>query len=142
MPFRSVMDEAGLIQTWRAPLEHSKAKEDLVETSLGEKEVVVLASFPLSVTIVADAAELLRSGKANVFGADSGVGYPVAHALPNATIVPGIFGVVPVAVALPKGRSSAAQALLATVIDEAKKTGVVQRAIDAKDLKGVSVATS
>jgi transcriptional/translational regulatory protein YebC/TACO1 len=46
-----------------------------------------------------------------------------------------------VAVALPKGRSPAAQALLAMLIEEAKKTGVVQKAIDANALKGVSVAT-
>jgi polar amino acid transport system substrate-binding protein len=100
-----------------------------------------IVRIPLSPTIVADAADLLRSGKADVFGADSGVGYPVAHALRNAKIVPGVFGVVPVTAALPKGRSSAAQAVLARIIDEAKQTGVVQRAIDAKDLKGVSVAT-
>jgi hypothetical protein len=30
--------------------------------------------IPLSPTIAADAADLLRSGRANVFGADSGVG--------------------------------------------------------------------
>jgi polar amino acid transport system substrate-binding protein len=46
-----------------------------------------------------------------------------------------------VAAAIPKGRSPAAQAALATLVDEAKQRGVVQKAIDAKDLKGVSVAT-
>ncbi len=100
-----------------------------------------IVRIPLSPTIAADAAELLRSGKANVFGADSGVGYPVALALPNAKIVPGVFGTVLVAAALPKGRSPAAQALLATLIDETKQSGVVQKAIDAKGLQGVSVAT-
>ena len=84
---------------------------------------------------------LLRSGKANVFGADSGVGYPAAEALTGAKIVPGAFGTVLVAAALPKGRSPAAQALLATLVDEAKQTGVVQKAIDAKGLKGVNVVT-
>jgi polar amino acid transport system substrate-binding protein len=46
-----------------------------------------------------------------------------------------------VAAALPKGRSPAAQALLAALVDEAKQTGVVQTAIDAKGLKGVNVVT-
>jgi len=46
-----------------------------------------------------------------------------------------------VAAALPKGHSPAAQALLATLVDEAKQTGVVQKAIDAKNLKGVNVVT-
>jgi polar amino acid transport system substrate-binding protein len=55
--------------------------------------------------------------------------------------VPGAFGTVLVAAALPKGRSTAAQALLATLVDEARQTGVVQKAIDTKGLKGVNVVT-
>ena len=100
-----------------------------------------IVRIPLSPTIAADAADLLRSGKANVFGADSGVGYPAADALAGAKIVPGAFGMVLVAAALPKGHSSSAQALLTTILDEAKQTGVVQKAIDAKGLKGVNVVT-
>jgi len=42
---------------------------------------------------------------------------------------------------LPKGRSTEAQAALARLASEAKQTGVVQKAIDAKGLKGVNVAT-
>jgi polar amino acid transport system substrate-binding protein len=103
-----------------------------------EIKAAEIVRIPLSPTIAADAAELLRSGKANVFGADSGVGYPAAEALPGAMIVPGTFATVRVA---PKGRSAAAQAALATFIDEAKQTGAVQKAIDAKGLKGVNVAT-
>jgi polar amino acid transport system substrate-binding protein len=106
-----------------------------------EIKAAEIVRIPLSPTIAADAADLLRSGKANVFGADSGVGYPAAEALPGAKIVPGAFGTVLVSAALPKGRSPMAQALLATLLDEAKQTGVVQKAIDAKGLKGVKVAT-
>ena len=106
-----------------------------------EIKAAEIVRIPLSPTIVADAADLLRSHKADVFGADSGVGYPVAEALPGATIVPGAFAMVRVAAALPKGRSAAAQAALATILDEAKQSGVVQKAIDAKGLKGVNVAT-
>jgi ABC-type amino acid transport substrate-binding protein len=104
-----------------------------------EIKAAEIVRIPLSPTIAADAADLLRSGKANVFGADSGVGYPAAEALTGAKIVPGAFGTVLVAAALPKGRSPAAQALLASLVDEAKQTGVVQKAIDAKGLKGVNV---
>jgi len=106
-----------------------------------EIKAAEIVRIPLSPTIAADAAELLRSGKADVFGADSGVGYPAAEALPGATIVPGAFAMVRVAAALPKGRSAAAQAALATLIGEAKQNGVVQKAIDAKGLRGVNVAT-
>src|SRR5271154_1537961 len=106
-----------------------------------EIKVAEIVRIPLSPNIAADAAEMLRSGKADVFGADSGVGYPAADALPGAKIVAGAFAMVRVAAALPKGRSTAAQAALATLVDEARQTGVVQKAIDAKGLKGVSVAT-
>ena len=115
------------------------APSDIVLTR--EIKAAEIVPIPLSPTIAADAAEILRSGKADVFGADSGVGYPAAEALPGAKIVPGAFAIVRVAAALPKGRSAAAQAALATLVDEAKRTGVVQRAIEAKGLKGVNVAT-
>jgi polar amino acid transport system substrate-binding protein len=106
-----------------------------------EIKAAEIVRIPLSSTIAADAAELLRSGKADVFGADSGVGYPASEALRGARIVPGVFGTVLVAAALPKGRSPAAQALLAALVEEAKQTGVVQKAIDGRGLKGVKVAT-
>lgn len=106
-----------------------------------EIKAAEIVRIPLSPTIAADAAELLRSGKADVFGADSGVGYPAAEVLPGAKIVPGAFAMVRVAAASPKGRSPAAQATVARLVDEAKQTGVVQKAIDAKGLKGVNVAT-
>jgi hypothetical protein len=115
------------------------APSDLVLTR--EIKAAEVVRIPLSPTILADAAELLRSGKADVFGADSGVGYPAAEALPGAKVLPDAFGMVRVAAALPKGRSATAQAALATLVDEAKQNGVVQRAIDAKGLKGVNVAT-
>jgi polar amino acid transport system substrate-binding protein len=105
-----------------------------------EVKAAEIVRIPLSPTIAADAAELLRSGKVNVFGADSGVGYPAAEALPGAKVVPGAFAMVRVAAALPKDRSAAAQAALAILVDEAKQSGVVQSAIDAKGLKGVTVA--
>ncbi len=106
-----------------------------------EIKAAEIVRIPLSPTIAADAADLLHSGKADVFGADSGVGYPAAEGLLGAKIVPGAFAMVRVAAALPKGRSAAAQAALATLLDEAKQTGVVQKAIGAKGLKGVNVAT-
>ena len=99
-----------------------------------------LVRIPLSAHIATDAIELLRGGKSDAFGADSGVGYPTADGLPGAKIVPGAFNIVRVAVALPKGRSSAAQAKLAELVGEAKRTGVVVKAIEGLGLKGVHVA--
>lgn len=83
---------------------------------------------------------MLRTGKADVFGADSGVGSPAAQALPGAKVVPGVFATVRVAAAFPKGRSPQARAKLEDLITEAKNTGVVQKAIDTNGLKGVDVA--
>ena len=55
--------------------------------------------------------------------------------------MPGAFNTVRVAFALPKGRSAAAQARLAELLVEAKRTGVVQKAIEQAGLKsGVRVA--
>jgi len=115
------------------------APSDLVLTR--EIKAAEIVRIPLSPAISADAAELLRSGKADVFGADSGVGYPAAQALPGAKVVPEAFAMVRVAAALPKGRSAAAQAAFAALFDEAKQSGVVQKAINAKGLMGVNVAT-
>jgi hypothetical protein len=99
-----------------------------------------LVRIPLSAHIATDAIELFRGGKSDVFGADSGVGYPTADGLAGAKIVPGAFHIVRVAVAFPKGRSSAAQAKLAELVGEAKRTGVVLKAIEGLGLKGVRVA--
>src|SRR3974390_2087965 len=51
--------------------------ERLLTREIRAAEIV---RIPLSPTIAADAAELLRSGKAGVFGVDSGVGYRAAAA--------------------------------------------------------------
>jgi polar amino acid transport system substrate-binding protein len=99
-----------------------------------------LVRIPLSQHISADVADLLKSGKADVFGADSGVGYPAAEALAGGKIIPGAFNTVRVAAALPKGRSELAQKKLADLVSDAKRTGVVQKAIEQQGLKGVRVA--
>ena len=100
-----------------------------------------LVRLPLSPNFPADAIEMLRSGKADVFGADSGLIDSIAGGYPGAKIVPGAFNTVRVAVALPKGRSSAAQAKLDEIVKEAKRTGVVQKAIEQAGLRsGVRVA--
>jgi polar amino acid transport system substrate-binding protein len=116
---------------------HGSPSDRYLSHNLKSAEIM---RIPLSAHISADVIELLRSGKTNVFGADSGIGYSAADGLPGAKIVPGTYNIVRVAVALPKGRSSAAQAKLAEIVNEAKRTGVVQMAIEGAGLKGVHVA--
>jgi polar amino acid transport system substrate-binding protein len=113
------------------------ASDRFLSHNLKAAEIV---RIPLSAEISADADELLRSGKADVLGADAGVGYPAADRLSGSTIVPGTFNVVRVVVALPKGRSSEAQAKIAEIVSEAKRIGIVEGAIEAAGLKGVHVA--
>ena len=84
--------------------------------------------------------EALRSGKADVWAANASNVQAIADALSGAKIIPGAFTTVRFTVALPKGRSSAAQAKLAEIVNEAKKTGVVRKAIEQAGMKGVRVA--
>ncbi len=86
------------------------------------------------------AIEALRSGKADVFGSNAEIVHTVAAGLPGAKIVPGAFTTVRMAVALPKGRLSAAQGKLAEIVNEAKATGLVRKAIEQAGSKGVRVA--
>jgi polar amino acid transport system substrate-binding protein len=84
--------------------------------------------------------EALRSGKADVWAANASNVQAVADALPGAKVVPGAFTTVRFTVALPKGRSSAAQAKVADIVNEARKIGVVRKAIEQAGMKGVRVA--
>jgi len=100
-----------------------------------------LVRLPLSPKFPADAIEMLRNHAADVFGADSGLIAAISGGYPEGTVVPGAFNTVRVAFALPKGRSAAAQARLAELLAEAKRTGIVQKAIEQAGLKaGVRVA--
>jgi hypothetical protein len=85
---------------------------------------LVRVSAPIEV-----AAEALRSGKADVFASSGQYARAIVAGVPSAKIIPGAFLSVHMAVALPKGRSSVAQSKFAEILNEAKRTGVVQRAI-------------
>lgn len=87
-----------------------------------------------------DAIELLRSGKAQLWASNMAQADVIVAGLPGAKIVPGAFNRERPSVALPKGRSAAAQARLAEIVNEAKRTGIVQKAIDQAGLRGVQVA--
>jgi polar amino acid transport system substrate-binding protein len=100
-----------------------------------------LVRLPLSPTFPADAIEMLRGGRADVFGADSGLIDSIAGGYPGGKIVVGAFNTVRAAVALPKGRSATAQARLTGIVSEAKRNGLVENAIQQAGLgNGVRVA--
>ena len=100
-----------------------------------------LVRLPLSPKFPTDAIDMLRGGAIDVFGADSGLIAAISGGYPEGKVVPGAFNTVRVALALPKGRSAAALARIAELLAEAKRTGVVQKAIDKAGLHtGVRVA--
>jgi polar amino acid transport system substrate-binding protein len=96
---------------------------------------LVRVSAPIEVAV-----ETLRSGKADVFASSGQYARAVAANLSNAKIVPGAFLSVHMAVAIAKGWTSVAQSRFADLINEAKRTGVVQRAIDESGLTDVRAA--
>ena len=86
-----------------------------------------------------DAIETLRSGKANLWAsnATNAQGSPMA---PRGEDRPWAFNTERSSVAFPKGRSSAAQGKVAEIVNEAKRTGIVRKAIEEAGLRGVRVA--
>ena len=63
----------------------------------------------------------------------------LAEKLPGSRVLEDSFAVAELAIALPKGRP-AALAYVSEFIEQAKRAGVVGRAIDAAGLRGVKVA--
>jgi polar amino acid transport system substrate-binding protein len=84
--------------------------------------------------------EALQSGQVDVWAASASNVEQVAERLPGAKIVPGTFMSDRTMVILPKGRSSAAQAKVVEIVNEAKKTGLVQKALEETGVKGVRAA--
>jgi polar amino acid transport system substrate-binding protein len=86
------------------------------------------------------AIELLKSGQADVLAGLKPNMYAVSAQLPGSRVLDGRPGTEEQAMALPKGRGPAALAYARRFIEDAKATGLVQRAIDRARLRGVVVA--
>jgi polar amino acid transport system substrate-binding protein len=84
--------------------------------------------------------DALRTGKADVWATGAGNVQQLIDRLPGAKIVPGAFTSDRHMVTLPKGKSSAAQSKIAEIVKEAKKSGVVRKAIEQLGVKGVRAA--
>lgn len=101
----------------------------------GELKSAELVRIPLSPTFADDVVGFLRSGDIDALGADFGFIESVVERYGDATIIPGAFTSVRVAAALPKGRSEAALNRLEEILNEAKRNGIVQEAIDQAGLR-------
>ena len=111
----------------------NSAQDQFLSRTLKSAEIVRRASAQ-------DAVATLRDGQANVWASNVAQADAIVAVLPAAKIVPGAFNRERPVVMLPKGRSAAAQARLAEIANEAKRTGIVQKAIDQAGMRGVQVA--
>jgi polar amino acid transport system substrate-binding protein len=89
---------------------------------------------------VANAVEALRTGAVDVWAANPVTLQEIEDALPGAKVVPGAWTTGRYAASLPQGKSGAAQDMLIEIVNEAKRSGVVQRSIERAGFKGVRVA--
>jgi polar amino acid transport system substrate-binding protein len=89
---------------------------------------------------VGNAVQALRTGTVDVWAANPVTLQEIEDALPGAKVVPGAWTTGRYAASLPQGKSGAAQDKLAEIINEAKRSGVVQRSIERAGFKGVRVA--
>jgi polar amino acid transport system substrate-binding protein len=90
----------------------------------------------------ADLQALLKSGDADVIVATKAFLLGQLGSQPGATVLDGRVLVEPVAMAVPKGRDSAASSAVAGFVEEAKRSGLVKSAIESAGLRGVVVAPS
>jgi polar amino acid transport system substrate-binding protein len=84
--------------------------------------------------------EALKSGQVDVWAASASNIEQVADRLPGAKIVAGTFTSDRTMVILPQGRSSAARAKIIEIVNEAKKSGVVKKALEQTGVRGVRAA--
>lgn len=87
-----------------------------------------------------DALEVLRSAKADVYGSNGPFVFAIAASLQDATVVPGAFTSVAMAVSVPSDRSAEARSRVFELVDEAIAGGVPARSIAAYGLTGVRPA--
>jgi len=83
--------------------------------------------------------ELLRTGKADVYASNINSAQVMVDRMPGAKVV-GTFHTVTFAVAMQQGRSAAAQEQLTQWVNEAKASGLVQKALEQAGAKGVQIA--
>jgi polar amino acid transport system substrate-binding protein len=90
---------------------------------------------------VSNAVAALRDGRVDVWAANPVTLQEIEDALPGARVVPGAWTTGRYAASLPAGRSAAAHGMLADIVTEAKRTGIVQRSIDHAGFRSVHVAS-
>jgi polar amino acid transport system substrate-binding protein len=85
------------------------------------------------------AFNLIKEGKAQAYAQNRYMLLGLADNLPGARVLEDRFSAAEMSIALPKGRP-AALAYVSEFVEQSKKSGSVQRAIETAKLRGVSVA--
>jgi polar amino acid transport system substrate-binding protein len=85
------------------------------------------------------AFSLIKDGKAQAYAQNRYMLIGLAEGMPGAHVLDDRFAVAEMCIVLPKGRP-AALAYVAAFVGEAKKSGVISRAIESAGLRGVAVA--
>ena len=96
------------------------------------KQAAVIAS-----PSVPAGADLLTSGKVDVFAANKANLFELSDKLPGSRVLEGRIGVDEVAIALPKGRE-AGMAYLRKYVDDARSEGLVTTAVQRAGLRGAA----
>lgn len=96
-------------------------------------------AFVEEVPSVEQMTEMARSGQGDAFALSHDSFAGLLPKLPGARVLPGNFQQVGIAVAVPKGRATALK-LASALLEEAKKKGMVRRALDAAGFKDAAVA--
>jgi polar amino acid transport system substrate-binding protein len=84
--------------------------------------------------------EAMRSGHVDVWAASASNIEQLVARLPGTKVVSGAFTSEPTMVAVPKERSSASQTKIVEIVNEAKKNGVLEKALKHTGVKGVRAA--
>ena len=103
-----------------------------LQRTLKEAQVVQAENEPA-------AFNLVKEGKAQVYAQNRYMLLGLADSLPGARVLEDRFSAAEMSIALPKGRP-AALAYVSAFVEQSKKSGTVQRAIETAKLRGVRVA--
>ncbi|HEY2137952.1 MAG TPA: transporter substrate-binding domain-containing protein [Xanthobacteraceae bacterium] len=93
----------------------------------------------IAATSVDEAVDMLRSGKSDAFALSHDSLPPLAAGLPGSRILDGGFQKTVIAIAVPKNRPQALATVTAFMAD-AKRSGLVRRALDDAGFKNAAVA--
>ena len=94
------------------------------------KDATVIPSPGLAV-----GADMLKSGKVDVFAANKANLFEISDRLPGSRVLDGRIGVDEITIALPKGRE-AGLAYVQKYLEEAKSEGIVKKAVQRAGLRG------